>query len=483
MARGTVLFAAGVVAALALLEPAFAQHKIGLLRPGVPEMGFVAAGEFKYYVINGGRGRDLMFEVTPTDAGDPNLYINCDHVPSVTDNKWSSADPGADSLLIAGSDPNYCKSGGGMFYVGITTDKGNTTFVVSGNIDPEHVPILLPEGLPLAGTTQGGDYIQFLFALPMIGRSVTVSLTPTAGDPDLYISCTPGPTNANYTWSSQTSSVDVVHIQGSDAHFCPARRFYISVFGFRGEAKFLVTAHSGQNAPQQLIEGQPDSGDAIEGTYAYYSFKNDDKGVDVFLDLTPLGQGDPDMYVNCATDGRPTRGDHRWSSVQPGLGLEHLAFSSVGEQHCPVGVAYVIGILSSGNTAATFSLLATTDQHQFPVHLMPGVPQAGQASEGQPRLFMVDLTNATSKTQTLTFTGTIHAGTMQMFASSHGATPTKQSHQWASGFTVPGSPTITLAVHEYDPNFLGTPVIVAVYGSGVGGNPAVFTLTATVKNG
>lgn len=484
MARGAFAVAACAAAALLFAAGANAQAPhIHYLRPNVPAMNFVSAGNFVYYVLNGARGKDLMFEVTPTDAGNPNLYINCDHVPTLTDNKWKSEDAGADSVLIAGSDPNYCKSAGGMFYIGISTDKGNTTFVVSGNIDPEHVPILLPEGLPLAGSTPAAGYVQFEFVLPMIGRSVDVSLTPSAGDPDLYIGCSEGPTNANYTWSSTTSAVDVVHIQGSDANFCPARRFFISIYGFRGPAKFLVSAKSGQNEAEQLIEGQPDSGDSVAGTYAYYTFKNDDAGVDVFLDLTPLGEGDPDMYVNCANNGRPTREDSRWSSVQPGTGLEHLAFPAVGENHCPIGVAYLIGILSSGQTAATFSLLATTNQHQFPVHLMPGVPQAGQVSEGKPALFMVDLVNVTSRKQTVTLSGTVHSGAMQLFASSHGAIPTKQSHQWVSGFTVPGSPTVSIDVHEYDPLFLGSPIIVAVYGSGVSGAPAVFTLTASVKDG
>lgn len=50
MARAVAL---GVCVAAALVAGANAQHKIKYLRPNVPTMDFVSAGNFMYYVLNG----------------------------------------------------------------------------------------------------------------------------------------------------------------------------------------------------------------------------------------------------------------------------------------------------------------------------------------------------------------------------------------------------------------------------------------------
>lgn len=406
-------------------------------------------------------------------------YISCSGYPTKTDFTWSGERVGPDAIRVNKDDAKACTTD--AWKVAVTAAVSNVTFVVEANLDPATVPAPLLDTLPSASIVTADTFVQFEYRGFEAGSAIDISLTPLTGDPDLYVGCDANPNFDHYHWSSASTHADSVFIQPSDANYC-SDTFYISVYGFRADSEFVVMAAGGEDHPLVLEPDTPVQGSVSSGQYLYYQAQAQDVTDDIFFDLTPIS-GDPDLYISCKSHGLPTASHYTWSSTAPGSDDEHIAVLPSDAQRCQKGDPFYIGVLAYGANDASFTVVVSSFAHQDPIQLVSGIPQAGQitSNSGQQNLFQIDLPSvdpSQRKNLIITFNLTVQDGSAQMFASSNGVRPTKESHQWVSPFSYNQT---NLQITTGDPHFTAPPVVVAVYAASVfPTQPGTFKIVGTV---
>jgi len=152
-----------------------------------------------------------------------------------------------------------------------------------------------------------------------------ISLTPSFGDPDVYISLTqPFPNKKNFTWSQTAFGPDTLTIQSIDIlqHGCNPKlsgfcTFYLGVYGFLNSSfSMVVHTNEGFTSPLTLLEQHPQSGSVSTGEYTYYRYiisSTNRLTTSIKLTITPLDDGDQDLYImfgqlNAA--GNPVNASH-----------------------------------------------------------------------------------------------------------------------------------------------------------------------------
>jgi hypothetical protein len=137
--------------------------------------------------------------------------------------------------------------------------------------------VILSDGVPMANLfVSRNDTMPFKFAVFDISKDVYVIVTTLNGDADVVASFVPfgsqGPINPgcylsplnlfrevcyNYTWYSQSSGSDTIHIP-SNALTGPGQ-LYIGVFGYMQSVFSVVASQSSSNVPDHitLLDGVP----------------------------------------------------------------------------------------------------------------------------------------------------------------------------------------------------------------------------------
>jgi hypothetical protein len=120
----------------------------------------------------------------------------------------------------------------------------------------------LVSGLPVNGSTSSG-YVYYSATITTTA-AVTLTLTPVAGDPDMYVNTNANnlPTSNNRNWLSNGLGQETISLQSSDyLPLCPGRTvpctLYIGVTGFAGTAVFSILFTAGGSQLVTLIDGRP----------------------------------------------------------------------------------------------------------------------------------------------------------------------------------------------------------------------------------
>lgn len=230
----------------------------------------------------------------------------------------------------------------------------------------------------------------FFYAIVNPSLPLTVVLQPSSGDPDLFMNLFDSasvsndvskwglPTRSNSTYFSQsTVMTDEISVGSEDLRSkCPSGGCIavIGIYCFSDTCKYSLIVK--QEEITVAVENQPTYGFVNEGETIYYSYYCDKDETDFLILLTPLSDGDPDLFVSRGRAERPTYISFDWASMTS-MGealLINKADPYFTKNNVTMKGTYVIGVY--GTSSASFTL--TVNNHPTPVtRLIGGKPQVG----------------------------------------------------------------------------------------------------------
>eukprot|EP01022_Parablepharisma_sp_SALTPOND_P035050 TRINITY_DN93_c0_g1_i1.p1 TRINITY_DN93_c0_g1~~TRINITY_DN93_c0_g1_i1.p1 ORF type:complete len:1696 (+),score=117.78 TRINITY_DN93_c0_g1_i1:149-5236(+) len=386
------------------------------LLEGYPEIGNITqdSSEFyKYYIHN--FGDTITVTVTPF-VGDPDLYISVsssNKLPTKYESDYYSNGVGADSIQISRDslkDP-LCKSqtqesSRCVIYITVHCVTQECSYTLQVGQTGE-LPLRLIEGLPQFGTVYENKpqfYIVVPEALsetsdavisvrPKLGRVKAYallinggsSLRPATDKKDL-----PGPDKFDVASFDRANS-QVIVIKRENLDNCGSLcQYYIGVYhdpdadmDATTKSEYTIAATSNF---LQLVDGQSIIDFVPSKTYKYYRFRVPCVDCTISIALTPLSDGDPDLYVNKGSYKLPSLEDFDFRSILYRgdflqLSPSHPFFS---ENNQPISGTYSIAVYSEKN--CTYSLVALTST-EVVEKLFQGIPVRHEQETGRIKYF------------------------------------------------------------------------------------------------
>jgi hypothetical protein len=204
-------------------------------------------------------------------------------------------------------------------------------------------------------------------------QDITVTVTPSFGDPDVYVSfdgsSAPGYTNFAYK-SSAASGTDSVVISASGSGcrypslaqcYCTSCYVYIGIVTFSARSSYSVVASTAESTTT-LQDNVPVRANVAQGRYNYYRFNNPSDGAALAVSVTVFS-GDADLTVS--TRPSPTLSNGSWVSIVSGGDTITIPSADVGFHY--------IGVY--GFTNASYSVVAHVQSPNYTTHLVSGIPQ------------------------------------------------------------------------------------------------------------
>jgi len=237
-------------------------------------------------------------------------------------------------------------------------------------------------GTEVRGTVLTGHITYYKVNLGSTG-DMTVTVTPTFGNPDLYMSAQQGPqvlstpTPLQYQAKQDSPGDDAFNWRREDL---PAGEVY-AVIGIYGaeHSDYTLLVSSSEDAVT-LFSGQPKRFEVREGEIRYFQFTVA-RMANLDIIVTPL-TGDPDLYVSL-NNKKPNFDDHQWSSVGVTQRYEHVEIAGddpARPNNIPELQFYMAVV---ANSATTFSIVAKAHAPgaKTDIQLIDGIPQAGMTTE------------------------------------------------------------------------------------------------------
>jgi hypothetical protein len=184
----------------------------------------------------------------------------------------------SNTLRIVPTDPAYLlNSVYSVLVLPIDWNSDNTTSYSIMYTSGEGL-ITLSEGVQAKDNVENGQYRYYLFPVAGLNESITIFLTESSGDPDLYVSFSPSivhPSSQHYDWAGERYGGETVTIDWTEERRAVCRRtnhicgIYISVYGYTEAAYSLLI----KTRPDQLIlmeKGPILRGELGESQYSLY---------------------------------------------------------------------------------------------------------------------------------------------------------------------------------------------------------------------
>jgi hypothetical protein len=204
------------------------------------------------------------------------------------------------------------------------------------------------------------------YSLTPASGGFTVSVTPTMGDPDLYVNAGRAPPTASaFQWRAVSRGADALRIDSQDARWCGRCSYTIGVLAPQLPSGFSVVAstHGGVTV---LDDGKPQLRSLTPGsseTYLVYvpGVEMQDGHVGLTVRATAIS-GSVALYAS--VDGTPSNSSFTWQSEERIGGAllviswqnETLAACTAGSPLC------LLHVTAESVGGATFSLLASLDR-------------------------------------------------------------------------------------------------------------------------
>jgi len=257
---------------------------------------------------------------------------------------------------------------------------------------------------PVLSNADIGEYVHFYVPTSPSPFPLRVSVSPTMGDPDLFVGCGAAsdaaayPTNDENKWSSRaahgTDSVDISAAGFVAAHCRVGDAVLISVHGFTNSTYMILAHKTSPGTSMQLYDGQPIGNTLAVREYDQYSFRGQG---DVTITVESTA-GDADLYVTCAP-AVPAKDAYRWSSAAAGSSDDVVHVAASDANYCSGGFniavyAYSGSAADSGH--ATYVVTATGSA-AAPQRLLLNLPQVGYVDTGEYAYFAIDAATVASK--------------------------------------------------------------------------------------
>jgi len=342
-----------------------------MLQDGIAAHGTVDAGDAKYFRYDiHEEGCSLNLQLTAI-TGDPDLYVSTSEVYPDLNAEYHAINYGDDFLSFA------APAAIGAYYMAVIGfETSSFTLMSTLNCPSSRVTyIQLSTGTPQTGTLGGGQFAYYRITLDSGSVDLSLVLTRTYGDPDLYITTnidSEDVSMTNYMWRSIAYGDDSWTIAASDDNFCADCTYYILVDAFQA-CQFTLTA-STSDGSTTLQQETPLQASVETGAYAYFRTFVTSNVEELTITISPLGRGDPDLYVS-ATNSRPTRESYTWQGNRV-MG-DSVSIPNTDTNFCTNCWIY-IGVY--GYTATTFSVVA---HYGGSTSLQDGVPQSGHVERSE----------------------------------------------------------------------------------------------------
>ena len=348
-------------------------------------------------------------------------------------------------------------------------------------ITPKVTPLAL--GTEVSGAVVRGHMNLYSFEAPLSSDlSYTITVTPTSGNPNLYVNT-----------GSSAAAVRLPDFRAESVHTDPGddaldlqlirghQAFVVGVYGESASDYTLVLSQADTVVP--LLSGESKRFSVPAGRFRYFkaTVPHGALGNGLNIAVTPFS-GDPDLFVSLAST-RPdsvspectaSSGHPSWCSGNAPGRYEHVEIGPDDTSRCSLAECpYYIGVLAK-NVASTFSVVAAWGD--TPIRLVDGVPQAGQLSTaGESRAYM---TRVAGSHTDLSITLTNTYGNAHIYVrSGHPASATDKT--WTSNTLATGDERLLISHTDTAHFCVDCDYYVAVVADG----PTSFTITATSSHG
>ena len=455
------------------------------LQPSVPVRGIAGPASFTYYRVSiGQHARFVKVQLTKF-AGDPRILVKYDSPPLLDDytytSHWSN-----ETVFIRPNDVRI-----GELYIGVysTSEAAYTIYVMT---NPGSWVPLYP-GLP-QGDVVDNMHIAYAF-LDMsngLSRNITFRVSPTHGDPNLFVqlchspdyhSCAfvedafHHPENYNVYSSRHSEGDDYIMIPHNGASCTHSFCRYVVAVANQGPthgARYVLSATFDEQDHYNLMHDVPVRMTLQKQGYLYYQYTAFSPEADsITFQLTPI-IGDPDLYISRSVV-RPSNTDFEKSSTLSSLFTDVVTYRREIDGVTLTGT-YHIAVYSWA--ATTFSLVvheAVPDRNTT-IRLSQGQPQQGIVYQNTPghaetdyRLYMFEVSFPMDFWPSITVSLTILTGQEKMYIANNidGLNLEKDTfyYDWCTCFTNSTGVASTITIPATDPLYrANTTYLVLVQG-------------------
>ena len=244
------------------------------------------------------------------------------------------------------------------------------------------------DGVPVNGFVETTQYKYFSTTVTDPDSDVSISVTPlSGGDPDVYVDFAPVrfPNRTVHTFVSMGYGADTLMLQANSlSSRCDGIisadspcTLFIAIYGYNHTRFSILTSLSyGWSSPTLLVDGQPQTGLVKHGEYVYYykdvSIKD---GEIISFTLTPLDDGDADLYLTTSRAKEPGQSSYDLRSTG-WSGADTIVIRPGDEHYCTQCTLY---LAVYGFKETRFSLVASTGL----TSLACGTAMSGQANANE----------------------------------------------------------------------------------------------------
>jgi len=353
------------------------------LQDGVPSIGNADKGGFSRFFFELEKpGVDMTFVLTPL-TGDPDLYVSTKDFPNNTaaTYQWSSESLGGDAVSIENATQT-------TYFISVFANSKNASFTMTAFVVDykENSTVLLIDGIPQQDVLVEGHMKYYHVVLGASHNDLEVSVSAFVGDPDVYVSFGGElPTRDNSGWKSTKYGKDVLTIDSP-----VAGQYVIGVYA-SSTCSYSIIA-STTDALETLQDGVSVLKTLKADEFEYFQFVVDRSDMDLSVSVTPLGNGDPDLFISTTamTPNSTTDNTIRATAYRDDCVTIRAADLTLG--------TYYIGVTAYLNS--TFTLVASFSSE---THLQDGLPQGGVVTRRQSKYYQIQFDDlSTDLTVTVT---------------------------------------------------------------------------------
>ena len=476
--RSLVVTASGPLLYIAVASPGFTNFSIVVttfgkavkVLNGYPQFG---SNDINHFVVPIAGKCNVQFALSGFTSYS-RIYVSASSLPNSTFWTWASvvSFSGVASLTISWNDSHW-RSNDASLYVFVQSYVRKSTFMLttswsSGQNDA--AAIILGDGSPYVNSYLANGQDQFfIYNIATVGCNLTFTVTPLAGDPDLYVSQIISTPNAKSCYKQKCSVSNAYGIEVVSFANAAIGSYYVGVHAFKAASFSLVASLycPGVINTQSLSSGIPQVGTVQRDQFVYYTFTSFNPNVDISLSLTSRS-GDPDIYVT--TDGLfPTLSHFQFLADNRGSDL--LTLLHTDPHFCKsMNCTFIVGIYAFNNPAE-FTLVMTSANGSL--RLSDGTSFHGSIARHGYQYFEYAITQVdVDITVTVTAIG---RGDPDLYISTTEPHPTALNSIWSASAYMADSITIA---HTDKRLFLGNHLYISVFAF----SACSFTIVATSEH-
>lgn len=397
-----------------------AKSRTVFLMERTPHVEMAPAGQYRFFYFYHAPLANIRITVTGlSSAGDPDICVATSVQPMFPNCMWSSRGFGADEVLIKTTDPNFKEDY--FYFIGIQAFGADTTFQVT--VASEGDSIVLADGVSVRVNTTTSSPARFVFTNVDPQIDLAFVSTDVSSHCVLYASHLPDPDSSQYDQVGVGTGTgqEIRYLSGT----AEARRYYLSAYPVspspQAECSVMALV-SIKNVT--LTDGVPVYFESVVTSgYRHYLFTVTNASKDVVVAVTPLGEGDPDLFGSYSFMPNRDHADFKSERLGsdsfvvhaglPEFRLGVLMISVYGWRSCD----YAVEVHTSG--------MITT--------LTTGLPINGAINDGQYDYFQV-IVPPQSAGKTLVMAVTVVFGDADLYVGYGSAyeRPSRFHYQWNS---------------------------------------------------